>query len=148
MHRGFRDFHLLWKAFSFWMLSSLFCALLPGENPAAGPICALKKRVLCPSTRNPIGSRLGVSLGAGLQMLHHRKQMAGSCSWQDSPGCSANRSPEEISAGYSETPMAAQTTGTRTLGAREAGREAFCCWAVRFKGTVIKGQCLPPACQL
>lgn len=45
--------------------------------------------------------------------------------------------------------MAAQTGGT-PLGAREAGREAFCCWAVavELKAMVIKGQCLPPACQL
>lgn len=147
---GFRDFHLLWKAFSFWMLSSLFCTLLPGGKPAAGPICALKKRVLCSSTRNPIASRLGVPRGAGLQMLRRGKQMAGSYSWQDSLGCSANRSPEEISSGCSETPMAAQTAGTATLGVREAGREAFCCraLAVRLKATVIKGQCLLPACQL
>lgn len=144
---GLRDFHLLWKAFSFWMLSSLFYTLLPGGNPAAGPICALKKRVPCPSSRNPIASRLGVPRGAGLQMLRCGKQMAGSCSWQDSLG---SWSPEEISAGCSETPTAAQTAGTTALGAREAGREAFCCWAVavRLKATVIECQCLLPACQL
>lgn len=78
---GFRDFHLVWRAFSIWMLSSLFCTLLPtlqvgtlvpGGSPAAGAICALKKTVLCPSTRNPIASRLGVPRGAGLQMLGSR----------------------------------------------------------------------------
>lgn len=50
---GFRDCNLLWKAFSFWMLCSLSCTLLAGGNPAAGPTCALKKRVPCPSTRIP-----------------------------------------------------------------------------------------------
>lgn len=100
------------------MLSSLFCTLRPGGNPAAGPI--LKKRVLCPSTRNPIASRPGVPRGAGLQMLCCGKQVAGSCSWQGSLGCSGSRRPEEISAGCSETPGAAHTGGAAPLGAREA----------------------------
>lgn len=103
---------------------SCWCHLCPEEEGAV----PLNQKSHCLQTGNATGSR---AADAG-------KQMAGSCSWQDSPGCSGNRSPEEISAGCSETRMAAHTDGT-TLGAREAAREAFCCWAVavRLKATVI-----------
>lgn len=75
--------------------------------PFAAPFFQVGAQLLVPSVPSRRGCsaphpeipflQTGRATGSrAVQMLGCGKQMAGSCSWHDSLGCSANRSPEEI----------------------------------------------------